>query len=180
MMWAERADQKPEGNIRRSVMRGDLNALSSFFEETGNSAAAWLCWHLAQKWQMPAPAAVADEINRFAGQIAALAIEALDGNARTVIDGDAVAALWAVSPGRAKDGTRRGSTGLAEQLRIWDRDIAVAIRVHELRSAGATKEAALETVNEEMGVGVHNADRIAKKYRNEFLAAEAEAKEEDR
>lgn len=177
--WTERADQKPEGNIRRAVMRGDLERLSSLFQETGNSAAAWLCWHLAQKWQMPAPAPVADEINRFAGQIAALAIEALDGNARTVIDADAVAALWDTSPHHASDGSRRGSTGLAEQLLVWDRDIAIALRVYELRKE-LTKDEACEKAAEEMGVGFHTADRIAKKYRNEFLAADAEAMEEYR
>lgn len=178
--WAERAEQKPEGNIRRSMMRGDLNRLSALFQETGNVAAAWLCWHLAQKWQMPVPAPVADEINRFAGQIAALAIEALDGNERTMIDADTIAELWDTSPSNAKDGTRRGSTGLAEQLRVWDRDIAVAMRVYELRSEGLTKNAACEKVFKEMGVGAHNADRIAKRYRKDFLAAEAEAKEDGR
>lgn len=175
--WAERSNQKPEGNLRRSVMRGDLNRLSTLFQETGNSAAAWLCWHLAQKWQMPAPAAVADEINRFAGQIAALAISALDGNARTVIDADTIATLWDTSPRNAKDGTRRGSTHLAEKLRVWDRDITLALRVYDLRK-GLTKDKAVEEARKRTGIKFDNADRIAKKYRKDFLAGEAEANEE--
>lgn len=175
--WAERANQTPEGNIRRAMMRGDLDRLSTLFQEDGNPAAAWVCWHLAQRWPMPVPQPVADEINRFAGQIAALAIGALDGNARTVIDADTIASLWDASPGNAKDGTRRGSTGIAEQLRLWDRDIMVALRVHELRRDGLSKNAACEIAGTELGVGSHNADRIAKRYRKEILAGEAEAKE---
>lgn len=177
--WTQRADQKPEGNLRRALMGSDLNRLSALFQETGNVAAAWLCWHLAQRWQMPAPQPVADEINRFAEQIAVLAIEALDGNAYAVIDANTVAALWDTSPSGAKDGTRRGSTGLAEQIRIWDRDFKVALRVYELRSEGLTNEEACEAVAKEMGVGEHNADRIAKRYRKGFLADEAEAKKLD-
>jgi hypothetical protein len=169
--WAKRANQKPEGNIRRAVMRGDLNILAGLFQETKNPAAAWLCWHLAQRWQMPAPQPVADEINRFAGQIAALSIAALDGDARTVIDADTIAALWDTSPRSAKDGTRRGTTGLAEKLRIWDRDIDLALRVFELRNKGCPKKAASEIAAGEFGVGADNADRIAKKYRKAFLAS---------
>jgi hypothetical protein len=91
---------------------------------------------------MPAPQLVADEINRFTERIANLAIEALDGNARTVIDGEAVAALWDTSTKKAKDGTKRGSTGLAEQLRLWDRDIEIALRAYNLRKSGLPKEEA--------------------------------------
>lgn len=176
--WAERSKHKPEGNIRRAVMRGDLNRLSALFQETGNVAAAWLCWHLAQKWLMPAPAPVADEVNRFAGQIAALAIEALDGNARTVIDADTIATLWDSSPKLAKDGTRRGSTVLAEQLCIWERDIALALAVYELRKSPMSKDDAVEKARKGTGLKFDNADRIAKKYRKDFLAGDAEAKEE--
>jgi hypothetical protein len=60
-------------------MRGDLRSLSTLFQKAKTPAAAWLCWHLAQKWQMPAPQPVADAINRFAERIAKLAIEALEG-----------------------------------------------------------------------------------------------------
>ncbi|WP_316233388.1 hypothetical protein [Bradyrhizobium sp. SZCCHNPS2010] len=176
--WAERAGQKPEGDIRRAIMRGDLDRLSALFEETGNPAAAWLCWQLARKWQMPAPQAVAEEINRFADRLAALAIEALDGNARTVIDANAVASLWHVSPKASKGKTRRGATGLAEQLRLWDRDITVALRVHELRSRMPKKDA-LDVVSREMGIGSDNVNRIAEKYRRDFLAAAADANKAD-
>lgn len=177
--WAERSSQTAEGNIRRSMMHGDLNRLDALFRDTRNPAAAWLCWHLAQRWEMPAPQSVRDEINRFAEQIAALAIEALDGNARTVIDADTVATLWDTSPKHAKDGTRRGTTGLAEQLLLWDRDITIALRVYELRK-GLPRVEACEAVAEAMGIGFHTVDGIAKKYRNEFFAAEAEAMEENR
>jgi hypothetical protein len=87
-MWAEKVDLEPTGNIRLAMMRGDLRALSTLFQNTANPAAAWLCWHLAQKWQMPAPQPVADEINRFAEKIANLAIQALDGDARTARQGN--------------------------------------------------------------------------------------------
>jgi hypothetical protein len=174
-MWAEKVDLEPTGNLRLAMMRGDLAALSVLFQESSNPAAAWLCWHLAQKWQMPAPQPVADAVNRFAEQIATLAIQALDGDARTVIDGDVVAALWDTSPKDAKDGSRRGSTGLAEQLRLWDRDTKIALRAYELRKDGLTKEAAHEKVSEEMKIGVHSVDGIAKKYRNDFVAGDAEA-----
>src|SRR5688500_15904691 len=100
--WAEKVDLEPTGNIRLGMMEGDLTSLSTLFEDTKNPAAAWLCWYLAQKWQLPAPKPVADAIKRFAEQIAALAIQALDGDARTVIDGAAVATLWDTSPKHAK------------------------------------------------------------------------------
>lgn len=176
--WIERFNQKPEGNIRRAMMRGDLNRLSALFQETRNSAAAWLCWHLAQRWQMPVPAPVADEVNRFAEQIAALAISALDGNKETIINADVVGALWDSSPKIAKDKSRRGSTSIAEQLLIWERDSALAHAVYELRKSGLTKDEAVEKARKGTGIKFDNADRIAKKYRKDFLTGEAEANEE--
>ena len=176
--WAEKVDLEPTGNIRLGMMKGDLNSLSTLFEETKNPAAAWLCWYLAQKWRMPPPQPVADAINRFAEQIATLAIQALDGDARTVINGEVVAALWDTSPKKAKRQSRRGATGLAEQLRLWERNIEIALRAHDLRKSGLTKEAAHEKVSEEMKIGIHSVDGIAKKYRNDFNAADAEWEEE--
>lgn len=176
--WAERSNQKPEGNIRLAMMRADLDRLSALYQETRNPAAAWLCWHLAQRWKVPAPEAVADEVNRFAGQIASLAIKALDGNARTVIDANTIADLWDTSPVNAKDGTRRGSTGLAEQLLNWERDFALAFEVYELRKSGLPKDEAVEKARTGTGIKFDNADRIAKKYRKDFLREEAEANEE--
>lgn len=176
--WAEKVDLEPTGNVRPGMMRGDLRSLSTLFQDTDNPAAAWLCWYLAQKWQMPPPQPVADAINHFAEQIAALAIEALDGNARTVIDGDVVAALWDTSPKKAKDGSRRGATGLAEQLRLWGRNRGIARRAYDLRESGMKKEAAHEKVSKQMKIGVHSVDGIAKKYRKEFREAEREMEEE--
>ena len=176
--WAEKAEQEPTGNIRRAMMHGDLVRLSDLFKDTGNPAAAWLCWHLAQKWQMPAPQPVADEINRFAEKIGTLAIKALDGDPETVISTEVVAPFWDTSPKRAKDGSRRGSTSIAEQLLLWERDSALALRVYELRKDGLTKDAAVEKAREETGISFDNADRIAKKYRKDFVAEEAETKEE--
>ena len=86
-----------------------------------------------------------------------------------------VAALWDTSPKKAKGESRRGATGLAEQLRLWDRNIDIALRAYNLRKSGLTKEAAHEKVSEEMKIGVHSVDGIAKKYRNDFIAADAEA-----
>lgn len=108
--WAEKAKLEPTGNLRRAVMSGELFKLSSLFRDTSNPAAAWLCWHLAQKWQMPAPQPVVDAVNQFAEQIGILAIEALDGNVETVISADVVGPLWDTSPKEAKDGSRRGAT----------------------------------------------------------------------
>lgn len=176
--WAGKAEQEPTGNIRRGMMQGDLVRLSNLFKDTGNPAAAWLCWHLAQKWQMPAPQEVANEINRFAEKIGALAIKALDGDSETVISAEVVAPFWDTSPKRAKDGSRRGSTSIAEQLLLWERDSALALRIYELRKGGLTKDEAVEKACEKTGISFDNADRIAKKYRNDFLAGEAEAKDE--
>jgi hypothetical protein len=86
------------------------------------------------------------------------------------------ATLWDTSPKGSKDKSRRGATGLAEKLRLWERDIEIAFRVYELRKSDLTKDAACEKVSSEMGIGFHSVDSIAKKYRNEFLAEEAEAK----
>ena len=149
--WAEKVDVEPTGNISLGMMKGDLASLSTLFQDTKNPAAAWLCWYLAQKWQMPAPQPVADAINRFAEQIANLAIQALDGNAETVINADVVGALWDTSPKKAKGKTRRGLTGLAEQLFLSERDFSIAFRVHELRErAGLTEDKAVEKFIEEI------------------------------
>jgi hypothetical protein len=178
--WTERANQKPEGNIRLAMMRGDLARLSSFFEETRNPAAAWLCWHLAEKWQLPAPLLVTQEINRFSAEIAALAIEALDGNKATVIEPAKVASFWDVSPKNSKNKSRRGKTPLAEELRLWDRNIAIAVRVHILRKSASkhdprkkmSKDEAFEIAAEEYGISPESVDQIARKYRKDFLASE--------
>ncbi|WP_438275134.1 hypothetical protein [Nitrobacter sp.] len=157
--WAEKVDLEPTGNLRLSLMRGDLARLSALFQDTHNPAAAWLCWYLAQKWGMPAPQPVADEINGFAAQIANLAIEALDGNTGTLINADVAGALWDTSPKKAKGKTRRGLTGLAEQLFLWDRDISLALRIHELRKGGLTEDLAVEKAIEEAKAAIEEAKK---------------------
>jgi hypothetical protein len=174
--WAEKVDVEPTGNLCLALMKGNLTSLSTLFKDTKNPAAAWLCWYLAQKWQLPAPKPVADAINRFAEQIANLAIQALDGDARTVISGDVAGALWDTSPKDSKGDSRRGKTGLAEQLRLWERDIKIALRAYELREGGLPKEAAHKKVSEEMKIGIHSVDIIAQKFRNDFIAGDAEAR----
>lgn len=219
--WAEKVDLEPIGNIRLGMMKGDLSSLSTLFHESKNPAAAWLCWYLAQKWQMPAPQPVADEINRFAEKIAKLAIEALDGNAETVINAAVAGALWDTSPKKAKGETRRGLTGLAEQLLLSERDFSIAFRVHELRKRLPEDKAVEEFIeeindidgdkkntkskkakkrkpksekakskmamNRRLKIEVNDDDevysfdnvkRIAKKYRNDFIEAEMEARAE--
>jgi hypothetical protein len=160
--WAEKAKLTPKGNLHRALMRGELFKLSTLFQDTSNPAALWLCWHLAQKWHVTAPQPVTDAINRFAEQIGILAIQALDGNARTVINGDVAADLWDTSPKGAKDDSRRGATGLAEQLRLWERDFSLAFRIHELRKGGLTEDEAVEKAIEEANAINEDEDKNAK------------------
>lgn len=116
------------------------------------------------------------------------------------------APLWDTSPKPAKDGSRRGLTNIAQQLYFSERDISLAFRIHELRKGGLTKEKAIDKAVEEINaleeakknptkgektkkkqygddeddeaMSFDNADRIYKRYRKDFLAGEAEAKEE--
>lgn len=67
-----------------------------------------------------------------------------------MINADVAGALWDTSPKEAKDGSRRGATGLAEELLLSERNPSLALRVHELRRGGFTEDKAVEKVVEKV------------------------------
>ncbi|OYU88210.1 MAG: hypothetical protein CFE29_17895 [Bradyrhizobiaceae bacterium PARB1] len=166
--WREKVAQPSTGNLRRAKLQGDLRQLSDFFVESRNPAAAWLCWSLGQQWGLPVSEPITAEINRFAAAIAEKAISALDGNQDVVITGDLVGALWDTKT------RRQGSTPIAEELRLWDRNIEIAWRVHELRKVTSSKDEAFEIAAREFGISESSADHISRRYRARLKAEEAE------
>jgi hypothetical protein len=166
--WKEKVAQPSTGNLRSAKLQGELRQLSDFFEESHNPAAAWLCWSLGQTWGLPVPGPIAAEINRFAAAIAEKSISALDGDEDVVITGDLVGALWDTKK------RRQGSTPIAEELRLWDRNIEIAWRVYELRKITSSKDEAFEIAAREFGISESSADHISRRYRQRFLNEEAD------
>lgn len=169
--WRQRLKAgKPIGDFGEARARGELAALSSFFAETKNTSAAWLCWYLARKLHLTPPEAVCQEVDRFAAAIAEIAAAALDGDTKSTINDKLVARLW--SP-------RNPSGRFSEKLLHWRRDVDVAQRVYELRDKGdITLKQASEQVADAMNMQVENVKAIYNKYRGAFIAAEAELNED--
>lgn len=163
--WREKASQPGTGNLRRARQEGDLDRLRDFFEQSHNPAAAWLCMSLARRWDMPVPGSIAAEIDRFADAIAERALAALDGDQGVVFNGDTVGALWDAQ----KKG--QGSTPVAEQLKLWDRDLQIGLRVFELRKT-QSKDEAFENAADEFGISASSADHISRRYRASLLTEE--------
>lgn len=139
--------------------------LTRYFEQSGNVAAAWRCWHLARKWGFPVPAVVDAEIDRFAAAIAGVTDAALAGNAESRLDSKTVARLWGAAA--------RGKEDPAKALCAWDRDLDVAVDVY-LKRKKMSAEQAYEAVAEERHMGKENVVRLYKKHRAEIEAGAVE------
>lgn len=177
LTWVQKINSKrPEGNLILAQAEADLTRWVACFEETRNPAAAWLCWHLANKWQLPVPAIIGAEIERFSEGIADLAVQALADN-KAAISPRIVGELWAPPEKSAKDATRRGAR-LGERLHVWNSDLEIAEHVHELKQR-MSQNKAIETVADEMSMSFENVKRI---YRNrrKYLDARDEHAKADR
>ncbi|RYX86980.1 MAG: hypothetical protein EON84_21290, partial [Bradyrhizobiaceae bacterium] len=153
-VWREKASEPGTGNLRRARQEGDLDRLSDFFQQSRNPTAAWLFWSLAKRWDMPVPEPIAAEIDRFADAVAEMALAALDGDESIVINGDTVGTLWDTQA------RGQGSTPIAVELKLWDRDLQIGLRVFELRKITGTKDEAFEIAAEEFGISASSADHI--------------------
>lgn len=138
--------------------------LTRFFEQDGNVAAAWRCWHLARKFGLDLPDVILAEVDRFAAAISGVIDNVLAGDASAGLDSKTVAAAWGTA--------RRGKEDPARALRAWDRDIGVAVDVFlKRKEMPATK--AYQSVAKDRGMSVENVIRLFRKYRAEIGTGDA-------
>lgn len=121
----------------------EIDHLTSYFESTGNVAAAWRVFSLARKTGRSVPAPVAAEIDRFADGVASVAgraMQATPNDGPLYFTPEKLGALWRGDGGQNPADTLR---------RDW-RDMQIGFEVGRRVERGEKVGAAIEAVADDL------------------------------
>ena len=107
----------------------DITALTGALVNGGNPAAAWAAYHLARTNGLPVPPAVVAEIDRFAAEIAAVALAGWNGDGDAQVTSKTVTDAWGLPRIKGK--------GAARGLYLTNRNARIACDYVEAMSQGA-------------------------------------------
>jgi len=107
----------------------DIAALTGALVDGDNPAAAWAAYHLARTNGWPVPPAVLAEIDRFAAEIAAVALAGWNGDGEAQITSKTVTDAWGLPRIKGK--------GAARGLYLANRNASIACDYVEAMNQGA-------------------------------------------